>query len=158
MELPQNSPENVRDAIEEVPNRLIENELAQTVPNTRTFVSSLLVDNSGLSKSISMHRNVIRGTGNITLQNPIPNIENFLQNDETPILDEMDMARMGVFDGLAGKKISKVLHQREKSQLIPNLSVDAESAPRNIQPLEVDVNPLSVDNMDNLLFTPNTGK
>jgi hypothetical protein len=158
MELPQNSPENVREANEEVPERIIQNELAQTVPNTRTFVSSLLADNSGLSKSISMHRNVIRGTGNITLQQqiPIPNIENLLENDEMPILDEMEMARMGVFDGLAGKKISKVLHQREKTQTIPNLSVDAEPAPRNIQPLEVDVNPLSVDNMDNLLFTPNT--
>ncbi|KAL7025724.1 hypothetical protein ACKWTF_013605 [Chironomus riparius] len=158
MELPQNSPENIRHCIEEAPERLIENELAQTVPNTRTFVSSLLADNSGLSKSISMHRNVIRETGNITLQqqNPIPNVDSSLDNDEMPILDEMEMAKMGVFDGLAGKRISRVLHQRERAHPIPNLSVDAESAPRNVQPLEIDINPLSVENMDNLLFTPNT--
>jgi len=162
MELPQNSPENERNVMEEIPEnrRTIVDEVAQTVPNTRTFVSSLLADNSGLSRSIPMHRNVLRGTGNITLdQNPIPNIDNLLENDEMPILNEMEMARMGIFDGLPGKKISKVLHQREEAAAsMTSLSIDTNLAPQNILPIEQAMNPPSVDNTDNLLFTPNPGK
>ncbi|XP_070505787.1 uncharacterized protein [Chironomus tepperi] len=158
MELPQNSPEHVINVTEQAPeeSRVIDNELVQTVPKVRTFVSSLLADNSGLSRSIPMHRNIIRETKNITLhqEKEASNFDNLLENDEMPILNEMEMAKMGIFDGLHGKKISKVLHQREEAASLPSLSLDADLAARNMQPLELDMNPPSVDNMDNLLLTP----